>query len=130
LKYTWIATAVSAAFLVCGQASLMAQDKPAPDNTKVNKTATPTGDKASNAANDRELMQKVRKAVMDDKSLSTYAHNVKIIAKEGKVTLKGPVRSQEEKEAIERLANDASGAGNVTNEITIKPESTKKSKTN
>jgi len=67
--------------------------------------------------------------VTDDKSLSTYAHNVKIIAKDGKVTLKGPVRSQDEKAAIERMANDAAGAGNVTNEITIKPESNKK-KTN
>jgi len=130
LKYKWIATAVSAAFLVCGQASLLAQDKPAPDNTKVNKTATPTGDKASNAATDRELMAKIRKAMMDDKSLSTYAHNVKIIAKDGKVTIKGPVRSQEDKAAIESMANDAAGAGNVTNEITIKPESTKKTKTN
>jgi len=130
LKYKWIATAVSAAFLICGQASLLAQDKPAPDNTKVNKTATPTGDKAGNAASDREIMQKVRKAVMDDKSLSTYAHNVKIIAKDGKVTLKGPVRSEEEKAAIERIANENAGSGNVTNEITIKPESTKKTKTN
>jgi len=124
-----MATAVSVVCLAFGPGSLLAQDKPAPDNTKVNKTANPTGDKASNAAADRELMQKIRKAVTDDKSLSTYAHNVKIIAKDGKVTLKGPVRSQDEKAAIERLAADAAGAGNVTNEITIKPESNKK-KTN
>jgi len=131
LKLKWIATAVSAVFLAFGQQGLLAQDKDrtAPDNTKVNKTATPTGDKASNAASDRELMQKIRKSVVDDKSLSTYAHNVKIIAKDGKVTLKGPVRSEEEKAAIERIANDSAGAGNVKNDITIKPES-KKSKTN
>jgi len=42
-------------------------------------------------------MQKIRKAVMDDKSLSTSAHNVKIIAQDGKVTLKGPVKTDEEK---------------------------------
>ena len=47
-------------------------------------------------------MQKIRKAVMDDKSLSTYAHNVKIIAQNGKVTLKGPVRSEDEKKMVEQ----------------------------
>jgi hyperosmotically inducible periplasmic protein len=144
LKHKWIAFAVSTAFIVSGPMSLVAQntqskdrtapdktvhEKAAPDNTKANKTATPTGDKASNAAQDRELMQKIRKSVVDDKTLSTYAHNVKIIAKNGNVTLKGPVRSEEEKAAIERIASDAAGAGNVTNEITIKPE-TKKGKTN
>jgi osmotically-inducible protein OsmY len=99
-----------------------AQDKaPAPDNTKVNKTAAPTADQAGNAANDREIMQKIRKAVMDDKSLSTTAHNSKIIAKSGKVTLKGPVNSEAEKAAIERFANEIAGAGNITNELTVKP---------
>jgi hypothetical protein len=63
--------------------------------------------------------------VVDDKTLSTYAHNVKIIAQDGKVTLRGPVRSEEEKKNIEQKAIDVAGAGNVTNEITIKP-STKK----
>jgi len=125
LKPKWIAVAASFAFLVCGQASLQAQDKPAPDNTKVNKTTKPTADKATNNAGDRDLMQKIRKAVMDDKSLSTYAHNVKIVAQNGKVTLKGPVRSAEEKATIERIAADVAGAGNVVNQITI-AKSTKK----
>jgi osmotically-inducible protein OsmY len=117
-----IAITASLAFLMLGAAGVNAQEKkPAPDNTKVNKTASPTADNASNSATDRELMQKIRKAVMDDKSLSTYAHNTKIIAKAGKVTLKGPVNSPEEKAAIERIATDVAGAGNVTNQITVKP---------
>ena len=66
-------------------------------------------------------MQKIRKAVVGDKSLSSYAHNVKIIAQDGKVTLKGPVRSEDEKTSIEQKAVDVAGSGNVTNEITIKP---------
>ncbi len=65
-------------------------------------------------------MQKIRKSVMAEKSLSTYAHNVKIISQDGKVTLKGPVRSSEERSTIEQKAVDVVGAGNVTNEITIK----------
>jgi len=72
-----------------------------PDNTKVNKqdrgaTAT-TADQQKNNLTDRELTQKIRKAVIADKSLSTYAHNVKIISQNGSVTLKGPVKSEDEK---------------------------------
>ena len=106
-----------------------AQQTP-PDNTKVNerdrsKTAA-TADQGKNSTTDRDTMQKIRKAVMADKTLSTYAHNVKIISQGGKVTLKGPVRSEEEKSSIEKMATDVAGAGNVTNEITIKPEPSKK----
>jgi hyperosmotically inducible protein len=67
-------------------------------------------------------MQQIRKAVVGDKSLSTYAHNVKIISKAGKVTLKGPVRSEEEKTTITKLATDVAGAGNVTDEMTVAPK--------
>jgi len=56
---------------------------------------------------------------MKDKSLSTYAHNVKIITQDGKVTLKGPVRTQEEKAAVEGKAVTIAGDGNVTSQIEI-----------
>jgi osmotically-inducible protein OsmY len=95
---------------------------PQSDNTKVNKNEQPTADQAKNNTSDRELMQKIRQAVMDDKSLSTYAHNVKIIAKNGKVTLKGPVRTEAEKSAIEQKAVEVAGAGNVIDELTVKPD--------
>jgi osmotically-inducible protein OsmY len=65
-------------------------------------------------------MQKIRKAVVGDKSLSTYAHNVKIIAKNGKVTLKGPVHTDEESRNIEAKAVEVAGADNVINQITVK----------
>jgi osmotically-inducible protein OsmY len=61
---------------------------------------------------------------MDDRSLSTYAHNVKIISQDGKVTLKGPVRSQEEKQTLERKAREVAGERNVVNELTVKPKKT------
>ena len=63
---------------------------------------------------------------MDDKSLSTYAHNVKIVSQHGKVTLKGPVRSAEEKKTIADKATEVAGAGNVTDQMTVKSEKTKK----
>jgi osmotically-inducible protein OsmY len=93
---------------------------PQADNTKANKNAEPTADQAKNNSSDRETMRKIRKALMDDKSLSTYGHNVKIIAQGGHVTLKGPVHSDEEKTAIESKATEIAGTGNVTNELTVK----------
>ena len=96
----------------------------APDNTKVNKrdkeTSQPTAGQAKNTLSDRDIMQKIRKAVVGDKSLSTYGHNVKIISQHGKVTLKGPVRTDEEKKNIETKAVEIAGAGNVTNMIEVK----------
>jgi osmotically-inducible protein OsmY len=93
-----------------------------PDNTKANKGDTPTADQAKNTMTDRDEMQKIRQAIISDKSLSTYAHNVKIISKNGKITLKGPVRSEEEKKVVTAKAEEVAGAGNVTDEMTVKPE--------
>jgi len=102
------------------------QNPPKADNTKVNERdrtkGAVTADQAKENPNDREIMQKIRKSVIDDKTLSTYAHNVKIVSEHGKVTLKGPVRTEDEKKSIEQMATSVAGAGNVTNEITIKPE--------
>ena len=58
---------------------------------------------------------------MQDKSLSTYAHNIKIVTMDGKVTLKGPVRSDDEKSAINAKAVAVAGADNVTNNLEIAP---------
>ena len=96
------------------------------DNTKVNERDrskdAPTADQQKENASDRDLTQKIRRSVMDDKTLSTYAHNVKIIAQDGRITLKGPVRTEQEKKAIETKAVEVAGAGRVTNEISIAPE--------
>ena len=101
-----------------------AQQTP-PDNTKVNKAdrakGAVTADQQKENAADRDLTQKIRQAVVGDKSLSTYAHNVKIVSQNGQVTLKGPVRSEQEKAAIEAKATEIAGAGKVTNEITVTP---------
>lgn len=108
-------------------AATLAAQQPPPDNSKVNardsKTAQKTAEDQSNAGSDVEITQKIRKAVVDDSTLSTYAHNVKIITAKGKVTLKGPVRSDSEKTAIEAKARDIVGATNVVNQITIAPTS-------
>jgi osmotically-inducible protein OsmY len=134
MRATILVLAVSGA-LSLSPIAVMAQDttKPATDNTKTNKRDRnknePTADQAKNNTSDRETMQKIRKSIMDDKSLSTYAHNIKIIAQGGKVTLKGPVRSEEEKRTVEQKATEVAGSGNVINEMTVKPAKTTSSKT-
>ena len=57
---------------------------------------------------------------MADKNLSTYAHNVKVITSNGQVTLKGPVKSEEEKQQIVSDASTVVSAENVTNQLTVK----------
>ena len=93
-----------------------------PDNTKQNKDQTnPTADQQKMNPADRAITQKIRKAIHEDTTLSTYAHNVKIITQDGKVTLRGPVRSEEEKSNIEAKAVAVAGQGNVTNQLEIAP---------
>jgi hyperosmotically inducible periplasmic protein len=70
---------------------------------------------------DRRLTQQIRHLLMADKTLSTYAHNVKILVHDGQVTLRGPVRSDAEKHAVEDKAKQLAGAGNVTNDLTVQP---------
>lgn len=96
-----------------------------PDNTKVNTRdrakGAVTADQQKENATDRELTQKIRKSLMADKSLSTYAHNVKVVAQGGQITLKGPVRTEEEKRNVEAKAVEVAGAGHVVNQISIAP---------
>jgi hyperosmotically inducible protein len=95
--------------------------QPAADNTKTNASASPTADQQKMDPTDRAMTQKIRMAIHNDKSLSTYAHNVKIITQSGKVTLKGPVRSEEEKTNIGTKAAAIAGDGNVDTQLTIAP---------
>jgi osmotically-inducible protein OsmY len=86
-----------------------------------------TASEAKLNKSDRDLTQQVRKAIVSDKSLSSQAHNVKILAKDGAVTLKGQVKTDEEKKAIEDKASSVVGEGKVTSELTVGPNTSKKS---
>ena len=70
---------------------------------------------------DRQLMQKIRKAVVADKSLSTEVHNINITSQDGTVTLRGTVKSDEEKKSIEDKATEIAGPGKVTSELAVAP---------
>jgi osmotically-inducible protein OsmY len=102
-----------------------AQSSTQPDNTKVNKAdrqpGAVTADQQKMNTSDRDLTKKIRQAIVADKSLSTYAHNVKIISQNGTVTLKGPVRSDAEKATIQAKAAEIAGsADKVDNQISVK----------
>jgi hyperosmotically inducible protein len=96
------------------------------DNTKRNSSEqnknTDTAEKQSSSKDDLEMTQKIRRAVMNVGSLSMNAKNVKIIAKDGKITLKGPVDSQQEKDTIASKAGEIAGKDKVDNQLEVKAE--------
>ncbi len=101
----------------------MSPSQTQPDNTKMNQgdrsPSATTADQQKENTSDRELTRQIRKSVISDKSLSTYGHNVKIIVQNGAVTLKGPVRSDEEKQSIKAKAAAVVGADKVTDQLEV-----------
>lgn len=97
---------------------------PIADNTKLNArdagNADATPQAQSNAKADRALLAAVRKSIVKDKSLSTYAHNVKILVSAGVVTLRGPVKNDAEKTKLTALAQSVAGIRSVDNQVDIK----------
>lgn len=123
------------AVLVSVSCASWAQDAASPeqrpaDNSKVNtrdrNASASTADQQKENRSDRETTQQIRRAIMKDKSLSTYAHNVKVISENGMVTLKGPVRSEEEKKAVESKAAEVAGQDKVQSEIQVAAKGDKK----
>ena len=81
-----------------------------------------TADQQSNDAKDTAITQQIRKALMADKHLSTYSHNVKIITQNGHVTLKGPTHTEAAKQKIAQLAAQITGsADSITNDLSVQP---------
>jgi osmotically-inducible protein OsmY len=78
-----------------------------------------TAEHQSNDETDVTITVKIRQAVVKDGELSLYAQNVKIITVDGQVVLKGPVRSEQEKMKVERLAQDIAGKDNVSSEMEV-----------
>ncbi|HXT25533.1 MAG TPA: BON domain-containing protein [Candidatus Eisenbacteria bacterium] len=116
------ALALGASLMAAPAVQQQDPQQPAPDNTKRNKNQTdPSADQQKMNPADRAITQKIRKAIHEDKSLSTYAHNIKIITQDGKVTLRGPVRSEDEKSNLQAKAAEVAGQDNVTNQLEIAP---------
>ena len=94
------------------------------DNTEVNvrdrTDAVKTPIDQNENQKDIDITANIRKRVVDTK-MSVNAQNVKIITQDGKVTLRGPVKSEEEKTQIEKMAHEVAGAANVDNQLEIQP---------
>jgi osmotically-inducible protein OsmY len=81
----------------------------------------PTADNQKNNKPDVQTTADIRKAIVADKTLSTTAHNVKVITRNGTVTLRGRVHSQDEEKAVVAKAEEVAGHGNVTDELKVSP---------
>lgn len=91
-------------------------------NTGVNvrdrsSTATTPFDQNENKA-DVDITAAIRKQVIATK-MSSNGHNVKIITQDGKVTLRGPVKTDQEKQQIEDIALAEAGTGNVDSQLEV-----------
>lgn len=118
-------------FSVCAFAAILATVPAAAgqhdaDNTEKNvrdrddRTLTPPDQGRSSS--DRELTAAIRRAIVEDDTLSTHAHNVKIVTVDSVVTLRGPVKSAVEKAAVGSKAEKAKGVKRVDNQLEVETE--------
>ena len=114
---------IAIALLIAGTAFAADPDQKVtpPDNTGKNAAKKDlTAENQGGSPEDRELTKKIRSAIVKDDALSTLAKNVKVITINGKVTLRGPVHSEQEKATIGSLAQSNAGKGTVTNQLEVK----------
>jgi hyperosmotically inducible periplasmic protein len=93
----------------------------AADNTKANAADRNKDAKTPlDPSNDQEAIEVgagIRGAVLEDSSLSTPAHKIKIVTNGNVVTMRGPVERADEKKRVESLAVKAAIGKQVRNEI-------------
>src|SRR4029079_9404039 len=94
------------------------------DNTEVNvrdrSDAAKTPFDQNENKRDIDITANVRKRVVDTK-MSVNAQNVKIMTQDGKVTLRGPVKSEDEKMQIDKIAREVAGPTSVENQLEVQP---------
>ncbi len=106
--------------------SALANDnaKTKPDNTATNERDRPgetkTSGDQSNSSADLKITQAIRQALMKDSELSTTAKNIKVITANGQVTLRGPVRTAQEKAKIDQIAKSAAGGAQIDDQLDVK----------
>jgi hyperosmotically inducible periplasmic protein len=122
MKRTLLAVACLNAFSL---AALAADDEKAkPDNTATNERdrsgGTKTSGDQSNSSADLKITQNIRRALMKDSGLSTTAKNIKVITANGRVTLRGPVKTAQEKAKIDQIAKSAAGGAQIDDQLDVK----------
>jgi osmotically-inducible protein OsmY len=98
-------------------------DKTKPDNTAINErdrsNDTQTSGDQSNSSADLKITQAIRQALMKDGELSTSAKNIKVITENGQVTLRGPVKTAQEKARVDQLAKSAAGGAPIVDQLDV-----------
>jgi osmotically-inducible protein OsmY len=112
-KKLWRILAIGAVAVLCAAAPFPA------GAAAQSQSATAGAAQQSNHLSDIAVTRNIRRAVIKDKSLSMAAHNVTIITRDGKVTLKGRVKSDAEKQTVEAAASSVAGAGNVDDQLSV-----------
>jgi osmotically-inducible protein OsmY len=104
--------------------ALAGNQRTKPDNTATNQRdrsgETKTSGDQSNSPADLKTTQAIRQALMKDGELSTTAKNIKVITANGHVTLRGPVKTAQEKAKIDQLAKSAAGGARIDNQLDVK----------
>jgi hyperosmotically inducible protein len=105
-------------------AALAADDKTKADNTAINERdrsgENQTSVDQSNNSADLKITQAIRQALMKDSKLSMTAKNIKVITNNGRVTLRGPVKTAQEKTKIDQLARSAAGGAKIDDQLDVK----------
>ncbi len=99
-------------------------EKTKPDNTATNErdrsSETKTSGDQSNSSADLKITQAIRQALMKDRELSTTAKNIKVITANGQVTLRGPIKTAQEKARVDQLARSAAGGAQIDDQLDVK----------
>jgi hyperosmotically inducible periplasmic protein len=119
LILTWMPSLGLAADRATGPAEAQVPADNTGRNARDREGNTMTADQQSNSKDDLEITRKIREAIVKDRSLSTSAHNVKIVTVDRIVTLRGPVVSTEEKASIAEKAKKVAGVSKVDNQLEI-----------
>ncbi len=121
MKQTLLALACLSALSLAALAA--DNEKAKPDNTATNErdrsgeTKT-SGDQSNNSA-DLKITQAIRRALMKDRELSTTAKNIKVVTANGQVTLRGPVKTAQEKAKVDQIARSAAGGAKIDDQLEV-----------
>jgi hyperosmotically inducible periplasmic protein len=117
-------TLLTVASLCALSLAALADEKSKPDNTKTNERdrsgETKTSGDQSNSSADLKVTQAIRRALMKDSELSTTAKNIKVITVNGQVTLRGPVKTAQEKAKVDQIARSAAGGAQIDDQLDVK----------
>src|SRR5256884_9510962 len=117
LALSWISVISLAAFAADNEK--VKPDNPA-KNERDRSSGTKTSGDQSNSSADLKITQAIRRALIKDRELSTTAKNIKVVTANGQVTLRGPVKSAQEKAKIGQLAKSAAGGAQIDDQLEVK----------